>query len=47
MAEAASREWSLETARALLGELRSCTERAVQEVEALEAERSRLDGTGL
>ena len=42
MAEASSRQWSLETARALLGEVRSCTERAVEEVEPLDAERLRL-----
>lgn len=42
MADESSREWSLETARAMLGEVRSRTERAVKEVDPLEAQRARL-----
>jgi hypothetical protein len=41
----AKRAWSLETARAMLAEVRSCTERAVKEVDPLEADRERLAGT--
>ena len=42
MSETPSRQWSLETASALLGEVIRCTERAVQDVEPLDAERLRL-----
>ena len=39
------RAWSFETARTMLGEVRSRTERAVNEVKPLEVERQRLSAT--
>ena len=45
MAKPGAREWSFETAGMLLDEVRSRTERAVKEVEPLNAERERAAGT--
>ena len=42
MAGAAQRYWSLETARAIVGEVRRRTAEAVEAVEALEARRGKL-----
>jgi len=43
MEEAHERRWSLEGARAVLSDVRACTERAVAQAEALIRERERAD----
>ena len=45
MADVQSREWSLETARAMLDEVRSRTERAVQQADPLNVGRASVAGT--
>lgn len=46
MEEAGERRWSLEGARAVLGDVRARTERAVTQADALVGERERADAAG-
>jgi hypothetical protein len=46
MEEAGERRWSLEGARAVLGDVRKRTEHAVAQAEALVSERERADAAG-